>query len=157
MRRHGLLGRLQQGMAPVERGLQGLVAIGHADLLAGQQLKALVEPLEHAAQAQQGHAGGRELDGQWQAVEALAKLHHLRHLHRQQLEVPINGVHLIDEQLDRPMGQGFAQARIGRGHGEGAEAEHALTHHLQRHLAGHQQAHAGRTGQDEQRPARPRR
>ena len=69
---HRLLVRRQQAVAPFERRAQRLVAPQQRARAAGQQVEALVEPRTQPFDAKQPHAGGRQLDRQWYAVEAAA-------------------------------------------------------------------------------------
>lgn len=64
----------QQVIAPVQRGLERLLA-GQSDATAaGEQAEALVEPGSDLIDGQRCDARRRELQGQWDAVQALADL-----------------------------------------------------------------------------------
>ena len=140
----GLLRRCQQLVAPVEGGHQGLVAVGHARAVASEQAESLIEALYHAGQAQQGHARGRQLDGQGQAIDPAAQLADQRHLVGQQRMAAVKRTHLVHEQSHRAMLQGLVHRGASRRDGQRPQPEDALAIDLQGHLAGDQQPHARR-------------
>ena len=74
----GLLGFVEAVVAPVDRGGQGLLAGHHGAGAAGQQPEAVVELGGDALGGQLPAAGGGQLDGERDAVEAVADLRRWR-------------------------------------------------------------------------------
>ena len=64
------LGVAQQVPRPVDDREQGLVPVGRGAVAAAQQREPVVEPPVDVLDRHRAHPGGRELDGQRQAVEA---------------------------------------------------------------------------------------
>jgi hypothetical protein len=73
-----LLVRSEQPVAPADGSPQGLVALGLVRPARDQQVQCVAEPRHQHLRRQHLHPGGRELDGQRQAVQASADLGHRR-------------------------------------------------------------------------------
>jgi hypothetical protein len=98
--KHRLLVRVEQRMAPFERGLQRLVARHRVARAAGEQAQALSEPLMQALHAQQLDARRRELDGQRQTVELAADRAYDGRGRRLESETAVDRTRPFDEQAD---------------------------------------------------------
>ena len=144
---HRLLGRGQQAVAPVERRHQRLLARRQAAVFAAQQLEALRQPGLQPVQPQQRQARRRQLDGQRDAVQMPAQLDHRVAVVVAQGEAARYRLRLVDEQRHRAVAQRLARGRAGFRHRQRLEPEHALAVDVQRRLAGDEQPHARRAGQ----------
>ena len=71
---HPTFGLVEQVVAPVQRGLERLLARMRGAAAAGEQAEAIVEPVGDLAHAQRTDAGGGQLDGEGQSVEAATDL-----------------------------------------------------------------------------------
>ena len=71
---HRFLRRIEQAVAPLQRGAQRLLALGRAGAAARQQLQRLVEPLQHAGRTEQRHPRRGQLERERNALEPAADL-----------------------------------------------------------------------------------
>ena len=76
----------QQVPAPVDQRLEGLLSRQRRPSAAGEQAETVSEPQRDLLHRQERHPGGRQLDGQWDAVQAPADLDHGRSVGRRQRE-----------------------------------------------------------------------
>ena len=102
---HGLLVLRQQRVAPFERGPQRRVP---GDLTAStKQGERLAQPLGDLRRLEVGHASGGELQGERNAVEATADLHHRRRVADVKHEA---GPHVVGTVEEQPYGGQIRQA-----------------------------------------------
>ena len=95
-----LVGR-EQVVGPRHRREQGLVVL-RAPSGAGEESEAIVEVVAHLLGAHRHHAGGGQLDGEGDPIEALADLGHRRGLGGcVEREPGLHGLRSLEEQLDR--------------------------------------------------------
>ena len=142
---HAALLVVEQAMAPVQRGAQGLMAQRRIARTAHQQAKAVVELVPQAVQAEVADAPGRQLQRQRNAVQAAADLGGHRQVGVAQHETIIDGCAALAKQLQRRV---IAQGRIGR-RAQGRQFQRRQTLQLlardaQRLAAGSQQLQRGR-------------
>jgi len=116
---HALLLGGEQAMTPLERRSQRLVPAEHCARSGGEHVEALAEPRAQAFDAEQRHAGGRELDGQRNAVEPAADLDDRFDVVPPQDEVRRDSLRTRGEELDRACTHRLA-GRIAAGHGQHA-------------------------------------
>ena len=76
----------QQVPAPVDQRLEGLLARQRRPPPAGEQPEAISKPHRDLLHRQERHARGRQLDGQWNAVQPPADLDHCRRIRRRERE-----------------------------------------------------------------------
>lgn len=109
--KHGLLSGIQQAIAPFECGAQGFLPRGRAPATAVEQAQAFVQRAGQRHQAQQRHAGRGQLDGQRQAVQAAADIHHRGQVLRGQCEAPVGRLGALGKQRHRATFAGHVQRR----------------------------------------------
>ena len=109
---------------------------------AGEQSEAIVEVVEHLLGAHRHHAGGGQLDGEGDPIEALADLGHRRGLVGSvEREPGLHGLGSLEEQLDR--------GRVGPGSCvEGRNGPPVLRREAQALAAGGQDPDGGGLAQD---------
>src|SRR5206468_13071544 len=66
----------EEVVAPVDRCAERLVAGHRNTTAAGEQAEAVIEPRRDLLDGQGANARGGELEREWDAIEALADLHH---------------------------------------------------------------------------------
>ena len=103
---------LEESRRPLDRRGEG--ALAPRDVPAGvdEESQLRVEALQHRRGGQEPHPGGRELDGERQAVQRLADGHDGRSVPWCECEVRLHGPGAFDEQLD---GGRRGRARDGAG------------------------------------------
>ena len=97
-----LLVRLEQVVAPLQRGGEGVLARGRRAARAAQHAEAVVEPLRDRRRAERAQARRRELERERQAVEAEADARDVRRVALVEREARRRGARALDEQLARP-------------------------------------------------------
>ena len=75
---HGLLGRAEEGVAPIERPAQAPLLREDVSIAVGEEPEAIIEPGRDLLDGQSRHSGGRELQGQGDAVQVPADIAHGR-------------------------------------------------------------------------------
>ena len=88
-------------VAPVDKRAQGLLARHGHPASAGQQRKSPVQPFHDLRERQSAQPGGGELDGQRDAIEPVAQLHHGIGVLLCHSEIGIDGAGAIDQQAHR--------------------------------------------------------
>ena len=129
---------VEQAMAPLQRGAQGLMAAKRSACTSGEQLEARVEFVPHSPQTQRGYARSRQLDRQRQSVEPPADVDRQLRVLFVQRETRIHRPHARLEQRHRPELACAACLRFRR-HSERHDAKLLLFRHVQRFLTGRQQ------------------
>jgi hypothetical protein len=95
------LGKLEQVVAPVDRGAQRLLARQHGGVAAGQHTEAVREAGGDGFDGHRAHARGGELDRERQAVQAPADVRHVMGVLRRHLEIRLHRGGAIDEEAHR--------------------------------------------------------
>jgi hypothetical protein len=91
------------------------VALDRGSPARGEQPEPLVEPLRDLGRVQRRDAGGRELEGKGNAVEAATDGHHAVGVLRSQVEVAADRCRPLDEELHRvTRTQGVERRVLGR-------------------------------------------
>ncbi len=98
---HRALGWTQQLVTPVDQGMQGLLARQRAARAAGEQAKALVEPVQQRLRAHGAQANGGQLQRQREAVQPPADRHQRSGSGQGHLEIGIGGQGAVEEEGDR--------------------------------------------------------
>jgi hypothetical protein len=99
-REQALLGGVEQIVAPVERGPEGLLAGGQVPCAPDKQLQTALESANHRLGGQQLDPGGRQLDGQRQPVQSGADVGHCRCIRRGDDKVRLGCCGALGEQRD---------------------------------------------------------
>ena len=103
--RHGLqqgaLGVVEQAHAPLDRGPQGLLALGQVHRARPQRVERGGEPAQQRGGIEQPGAGGGQLDGQRQALQPPADLRHRRGVARGEGEAGAHRAGPVDKQRHR--------------------------------------------------------
>ncbi len=133
----GLLGVVEQVVAPLQRSAQGLVPAQGGARTPSEQLEARIELVAHGAQAERGYSCRCQLDGERQAVEPAADVDDERHALVVQREMRVHRPHAGLEQGHRAELARAARRRLGR-HGQRYEPVLLLGRQVQRFLAGRQ-------------------
>ncbi len=141
---HDLLVACQQLVAPVERGVQGLLARRSEPVPARQYPEALFERGAEPAQAERRNAGGSELDGQGQAVELPTDVDGRLNVVVVEREASVGRLRTVDEEGDRAVREGLRPIHRTVGKRQTAEPKHALGFDAERHLAGDDDVQGGR-------------
>ena len=97
----GALGRGQEFVAPLDGGAQRLLPRHRRRIAAGEQAEAVVEALGDLLHRERAHPCGGKLDGERNAVQALADLADGGGVGRRRAERAVGGTCTIDEELDR--------------------------------------------------------
>ena len=118
-REHGLLGGIEQVVAPVDQRAQRLLSRQARPGAAREELEAVVQTLGDRFDRQRAHASGGELQRERNAVEAPADLDQRVRVLRGHGEPRLHGLGAIDEQphgleLQQGVG-GQGRARVGNG------------------------------------------
>ena len=110
----GPLGRRQQAVAPRHRGMQRPVALRDVASGVREQLEAVFEPAEDRGGRQRLGAGGRQLEGQREAVQAPADPRDVGEGPLVRIEAGRHGARALEEELDRFGGRRGRVVRVGR-------------------------------------------
>ena len=156
-REQGLLGRLEQVVAPVDRVAERALPRRQVVGAAGEQVEPLLEPAEDRLRREQLHARGRELDREREPVEAAADPGHRGRVLVRELEARLDRLRPVDEELDGRRARERAVAVAVRlGQRERRHRELALLAQAQRGLARHERGQARCGGEQLVRRASPR-
>ena len=109
------LGVIQQAHAPLHRGPQGPLPLGHVHGARPQRVQRCGQPVKQRAGVQQPGARGRQLDGQRQAVQAAADRHHRRRVGLGEGEVGPDRAGAVHKQRHRRRGHQLRQRHASGG------------------------------------------
>ena len=149
-RRNTDAGRVgEQRVAPLDRALDGLVALVDGPRAAAEHAQRVGEPGEELGRRQHPAASRRQLDGQRDAVQLGADAHDVRHVLVREAEVASGSGRAIDEQADRVAARDGLEGRAHlRREPERWHPPAQLTRHVQRRAARGQDRDLGAAAQD---------
>ncbi len=130
----------EQVVTPSDRLPQRLLPGGAVDGAPLQQIEAAAEPRQHRLRREELDARGRQLDGQWKAVEVSADARHGGGVLLREREVRPYGAGALEEQRDgRELRHSFWTLVLGVvGHGKGRDHRLALEAEAHHDAAGRQ-------------------
>ena len=144
-RQQGLLGRLEQVVAPVDRVAERALPCRQVVRAAGEEVEPLLEPPQDRLRREQLHPSCRELDRERKTVEAPADPRHCGRVLVRELEARLDRAGAVEEELDGGRACERASALTVRlGQGERRHRELPLLAQAQRGLARHERGHSGR-------------
>ena len=140
---------VEQAHAPLDGGPQGALALGQVHRTRSQRVERPRQPAQQRVGLEQPGAGGGQLDGQRQALQAPADLRHRRRVVLGEGEVVAHRAGPVDEQRHRRRRRQLLE-RHAAGLGRQRQRRHRvlpLGPQLQHRAAGGQDRHAGTAGQ----------
>ena len=142
-------GLRQELVAPVDRGFERPLPRDGGPRPACQQPESIAEPQVDLLDRQHRHASRRQLDRQWNAVEALADARDRCSVAGRHRKGVVDRSSPLDEQTGRfePRQPVRRERRTGLRDHERSDPPHRFAGHAQRLTAGGNQAHAGRRAQ----------